>query len=119
MRTIRNSIPVFLLLAGILFVSACKSSEAVSGGTYVSAVITTSAECDMCKAKIEGVIGEMKGVRSAKVDLASKTLSVRYSKDKLSLDEIRKEVTTLGYRADQMAPSATAYQALPACCKKK
>lgn len=118
MKFLKNIFPVILF--SMLFVFACKTPESsAGGGAYTSAVISTSAECDMCKAKIEGAVGELKGVRSAKVDLSSKTLSVRYSKDKISLDEIRKTLTGLGYRADQLAPSAAAYQALPACCKKK
>lgn len=117
MKLFRKIFPLVLL--SMVFVFACKTAEHGPVGTYTSAVITTSAECDMCKTKIEGVVGEIKGVRQAKVDLASKTLSVRYSKDKVSLDDIRREVSALGYQADQLPPAAAAYQALPACCKKK
>lgn len=79
--------------------------------------IKTSAECGMCKEKIEGELNYMKGVLFAELDVASKVLTVKYNSAKVSLDSIRKKIASIGYSADDVKADAAAVKSLPACCK--
>lgn len=83
------------------------------------ATIKTSAQCEMCKETLEASIGKLPGVLKVNLDIDTKELMVKYDADKISLEEIKTEVTFTGYWADEMAPDKTAYDALPSCCKPK
>jgi copper chaperone CopZ len=80
--------------------------------------IVTSAQCGMCKERIEKAIGQEKGVRYASVDLKTKIATVKFKEGKTSPKEIRQAITNVGYDADNMQADKKAYEALPACCKK-
>lgn len=54
--------------------------------------------CMHCVGKVEKGLGEQKGVLSAKVDLEKKQATVRYDPQKVTLDEIRKKITEVGYQ---------------------
>lgn len=106
MKTLRVlSIAFCLFLAGGLFAQTEK------------ATIKTSTQCEMCKENIETAVAKVDGVKKASLDVKTKELKVKYDAGKVSLDEIRKAVTGIGYWADNMMPDKNAYAALPACCK--
>lgn len=80
--------------------------------------IKTSAQCDMCKEKIEKAINKEAGVKSANLDLKTKILTVKYATDKTDEVKIKTAVTKVGYDADESKADSKAYEKLPACCKK-
>ena len=109
-----------LLLAGImilLFVSAGSAQKAESDVKEVK--IKTSAQCGMCKDRLEGALAYEKGVKKSVLDLNDKVLTVTYDSKKTSPEKIRQVVSKTGYDADDVAADKAAYDALPACCKKK
>ncbi|HET6993097.1 MAG TPA: heavy metal-associated domain-containing protein, partial [Bacteroidia bacterium] len=77
--------------------------------------IVTSAECDMCKKKIETEVGKMKGVKKAELDLATKTLTVEYNTKKTSPEKIRKLISDIGYDADDIKANNRANKNLQHC----
>jgi periplasmic mercuric ion binding protein len=79
--------------------------------------IKTSAECDMCKQKLEKEVGLMKGVKKAELDLATQVLTVEYNPKKTNPDKIRTVITNAGYDADDKKANNRAQSKLPACCK--
>ena len=81
-------------------------------------VIKTSAQCDMCKERIEKALGLEKGIKSAVLDVDSKNLKVVFNATKTTAQKIREAVAKVGYDADEVLASKDAYKALPACCKK-
>lgn len=110
-------LPVLMFtLLGAYNTHAQKSAK--SNPVTETAVLMTSAQCDMCKARIEGKLGEAKGVRMVSLDIRSKKLTVKYNPEKTTVDEIRKTVTALGYDADDTKGDAEAHKNLPACCQK-
>jgi periplasmic mercuric ion binding protein len=80
-------------------------------------VIQTSAECGSCKERLEGKLNYTTGIKFAELDVPTKNLTVKYSTSKISLDEIKKIISDLGYDADDVKANPEAYEALPQCCK--
>ena len=86
-------------------------------GQSIETKIKTSAECGSCKERIEGKLNYTKGVKFAELDVVSKVLTVRFNQKKLSLDDVRKVVSELGYDADDVKANAESVEKLPTCCK--
>jgi copper chaperone CopZ len=80
--------------------------------------IKTSAICDQCKEKIENDLSFEKGVKSAKLDLKTKEVTVVYNPKKTDEQKIREAITQIGYDADTLKADANAFKKLPDCCKK-
>lgn len=79
--------------------------------------IKTSAQCGMCKDKLETALRKTKGVVSASLDLENKIFTVAHNHD-TNPEAIRQIISQLGYDADNVPADAKAYDKLPACCKK-
>jgi len=80
--------------------------------------IKTSAQCDMCKMKIEGHLNNQKGVRSSSLDLKTATVTVKYNPERTDAMELKKAIAKLGYDADEVPADAEVYKTLPDCCQK-
>ncbi|MCU0448723.1 MAG: heavy-metal-associated domain-containing protein [Bernardetiaceae bacterium] len=80
--------------------------------------IKTSAQCDMCKKRIEKAIGLEKGVKTAVLDVKSKVLTVQYRDGKTNPEALRSAVTKVGYDADVLPADKKAHDRLPDCCQK-
>lgn len=102
-------------LLSILFVIGALSVDAQRS----TVVIETSAICGQCKDRIEEHMRFAKGVKLAELDLDSKKLTVVYNAGKTSPETLRNEVSSIGYKADNVEPVETAYHELPACCRKE
>lgn len=103
-------------MLALLFVSSFGFSQKPAAKTE-TVVILTSAECDECKARIEGALNYTKGVKFAELDVPSRKLTIKFKNDVISLAEIKKQIAALGYNADEVPADPTAYEKLPACCK--
>ncbi len=79
--------------------------------------IKTTAECGDCKDRIEGKLNYTKGVIFAELNYETKILTVKFKTSKISLEEIKKIVSELGYDADEVKANPTAQKALPLCCQ--
>ena len=99
---------IILLFTSVAF--AQKKTEEIK--------IKTSAQCEMCKARIETAMAYEKGVVKSVLDVESKELTVVYKPGKTTPDKIRKALNDLGYDADQTFADEKAYAKLPPCCKK-
>lgn len=79
--------------------------------------IKTSAQCEMCKDRIEKALSYEKGIYSSNLDLNTKVVTVVYNPKKNSPDKIRLAISKVGYQADDIKADPFAYEALPPCCK--
>lgn len=79
--------------------------------------IKTSTVCEMCKERIERELVFEKGIKAVKVDLTAKTVTVKYRTDKTNPEAIKKAVSKLGYKADEIAATEEGFNKLPECCK--
>lgn len=126
MLNIKTVLPiVFMMVFGAVQVNAQVSTKAGASvkGSKANAltetlVIATSAQCDMCRMRIEGRFNDAKGVRSATLDIRSKKLTIKYNPEKTNPEELKKALTDLGYDANEAKANPEAYKNLPACCQK-
>jgi len=81
-------------------------------------VIQTSAQCSMCKERIEKELVYTKGVKKAELNLEDKKVTVTFQGKKITADGIRTVLSDLGYDADEVVSNKDAYASLPNCCKK-
>ena len=80
--------------------------------------IKTSAQCELCKERIEEALAFARGVKRSELDLNTKKVAVAYRPDKTSPGKIREAISRAGYDADDVPADTRAYSKLPACCKK-
>ena len=119
MKTIK-AIAILAVIFAFVSVKVSAQTVATTSTSSNSVVkIKTSAECDMCKERIEKQVSLMKGVKKATLDLATKELTVEYNPKKTSPDKIRKVISDIGYDADDVKANNKATKNLPACCQKK
>jgi copper chaperone CopZ len=79
--------------------------------------IKTSAQCMECKENIEGALIDMKGVKFAELNLDNSIVKVAYNSKKVTADEIRKEISLIGYNADDLEADPKAVERLSPCCR--
>lgn len=79
--------------------------------------IKTTAQCEMCKDRIEEALVFTKGVKSSDLDLESKYLTVIYKPSKTDYLTICSVVSKSGYQADTVKADKKAYDKLLVCCK--
>lgn len=89
----------------------------VSAQKTEKVVIKTSAECGDCKERIESKLNYTKGVSFAELDYETKELTVKFKTDKITLAEIKKIVSELGYDADELKANEVTQKKLPLCCQ--
>jgi periplasmic mercuric ion binding protein len=80
--------------------------------------IKTSAQCEICKNRIEKDMAFEKGVKAVDLDLETKILTVTYNEKKTDREKLQNAVTKIGYDADDKEADPKAYAKLPECCKK-
>ncbi len=80
--------------------------------------VKTSAQCSMCRKKLEHNLSYEKGVKSVKLDLNNKVLTIVYASTKTNPEKIRMAIADQGYDADTIPANPKAYNNLQECCKK-
>jgi cation transport ATPase len=104
------------IILAIAFLTA--GTNKVSAQAKLDTVkIKTSAECEMCKTKIEKEVGLTKGVKRATLDLATRELTVIYNPSKTTVAKIKTVISNAGYDADEVKANNRAKNKLPDCCK--
>ena len=86
--------------------------------TIKTATIAVKGNCEQCKERIENA-ADIKGVKLAVWDVKTKTATVTYSSDKVTLNQIEKAIANSGYDAGTEKATETSYQKLPDCCQYK
>jgi copper chaperone CopZ len=89
----KNLLTVTLLLTVFMMVSSCGFSQK----NTKEIKIQTSAQCGMCKERIEGAFVYEAGVKKTTLDLQTKILTVVYNPSKTDEHKIRKSINNLGY----------------------
>ncbi|MDX1904959.1 MAG: heavy-metal-associated domain-containing protein [Thermonemataceae bacterium] len=108
---------IFLSLFLLVFIALEASAQ--KNAKLETIEIKTSAVCNMCKSSLETDLKYEKGVKTVKLDVLTKVLTVSYNPKKTNPDKIRKAVTKVGYDADSLPADPKAYEQLEDCCKKE
>ena len=89
--------------------------------TYATVTIQTNASknCKSCINRFKENVPFFKGVKEYTFDPATVKLTVTYDTKKTTADQIRKQISDLGYDADKVKANPAARAKLPACCRKE
>ena len=75
--------------------------------------------CDMCKMNIEQAVASVKGVKAVKWNQETKMIKLSYDANKVSLDDIKKEIAKSGYNTNEFRADTKDYEALHPCCQSE
>ena len=98
-----------------LGVSAQTNKTASKGEQTVT--IQTNGVCQKCADKFKENVPYFKGVKSYTYDMKTAKLTINYDAKKTNPDQLRTEISKLGYNADNVKADAAARAKLPACCR--
>ena len=89
--------------------------------SYATITIQTNASknCKSCINRFKENVPFFKGVKEYTFDPATVKLTVTYDTKKTTADQIRKQISDLGYDADKVKANPSARAKLPACCRKE
>lgn len=124
MSTINHLLKSTVLLFAMSIFSVNYSSAQSTNGKKSTVTIKTNTYCDHCKkcetcaGKMESELTYVKGIKYAEYNEADMTISVTYNNSKISIDDIRKEISLLGFDADDVTADPKGYESLDNCCKK-
>lgn len=76
-----------------------------------------SRNCQKCETRFKDNVPFFKGVKEYTYDKATAKLTVTYDAKKTSPEQLRKQISDLGYNADNVAANAAVRAKLPACCR--
>ena len=109
---------IYILTALLMLTSVLTAQEEDQIKQKEEVKIQTSAQCGMCKERIEEALSDVDGIISAELDLETKIVKAVYEPEEIDADEIRERITKVGYDADDMPANKRAYRKLPKCCQK-
>ena len=98
-----------------LSVSAQQSKTASKGEQTVT--IQTNGVCQKCADKFKENVPYFKGVKSYTYDQKTAKLTINYDAKKTNPDQLRQQISKLGYNADNVKADQAARAKLPACCR--
>jgi len=107
---ILSEILLFVLIVSTVTVKAQKN-------IIVKETFKVWGNCGMCKTTIEKSLKTTEGVKSAKWNVATKKMSVKFDSQKTTLDEIKKTIAHVGYDTEEYKASNEVYQKLHHCCQ--
>jgi len=108
---------ILLALMAIVSVSAAFAQKSNNTEAMVMIQTNASKNCASCATRFEQNVPFFKGVKSYTYDKATAKLSIKYDPNKTNPDALRKEISKMGYNADNVAADAAARDKLPACCR--
>ena len=73
--------------------------------------------CGMCKKTIESSLKKKDGIVSKQWDVNSKMLTVTYDPSKITIQQIGKKVSDVGYDNQYTTATDAKYNALDGCCQ--
>ena len=77
----------------------------------------TSAQCGMCKERIEKELNFASGVQYAELNMENMSLTIKFKSKKTTADDLRNRVAAIGYTADDVLPKEEDVKKLPLCCQ--
>lgn len=79
--------------------------------------IQTNGVSAQCKKIMMENVPTWRGVKSCNYDMATGKLSIVYDQKQTAPETLRKQVSNLGFNADQVKANEEARAKLPACCR--
>jgi copper chaperone CopZ len=96
--------------------SAESTTTAKTTNGITSSTFKVWGNCEMCKETIEGSL-KAEGIAKADWNVDTKILTVEFDTSKISLDQIQKNVASVGYDNEKYKGDDKAYSELADCCQ--
>ena len=109
---------LIVVIAVAIFSVTGATVKAQSSRETKKVEIKTSAQCEMCKERLEKAFAYEKGVKSSELDVETAVFTVEYLPNKTTPKKLQLAVTKIGYDADSLKADEKAYNKLPDCCQK-
>ena len=103
---------LFLLAFFLMF---CATD--VSGQEMTTEKFKVYGNCGMCKKTIETGVNGLEGIKSAKWDVETKIMKVKFDLEVISLLEIKKKIAAVGYDTAEERADDEVYKNLHRCCQ--
>jgi copper chaperone CopZ len=105
-----------LLLSFVLVGFGAVSSAQVK--VVTAKIKTPNALCEACKTRIESYLKRVDGLVFVDVNYRKAETTVKYQTDRTDIEQIKTDISNLGYDADDVPANEEAYKRLPKTCKK-
>ena len=114
-----------IALVVVLAFASCGSKQGSATETTAKSEttngVTTSTfkvwgNCEMCKETIESSL-KVDGITKADWNVESKIMTVSYDEKKITLDQIQKNIASVGYDNEKYKGDDKAYNELAGCCQ--
>ena len=73
--------------------------------------------CEMCKTTIEKSLRKFDGVKSARWNVSTKQITVKYNAEETNLEAIKKQIASVGYDTEEFKADDKVYSKLHHCCQ--
>jgi len=119
-----KAIKLIAIVVVLAFASCGSKQESVTETNAKSETtngVTTSTfkvwgNCEMCKETIESSL-KVDGISKADWNVDSKIMTVSYDEKKITLDQIQKNIASVGYDNEKYKGDDKAYSELAGCCQ--
>jgi copper chaperone CopZ len=91
-------------------------SKMVTTNGITTATFKVWGNCDMCKETIEHSL-KVEGINNAEWNVDSKMITVSFDSTKISMDQVYKNISQVGYDTEKYKGDDNAYASLPECCQ--
>jgi periplasmic mercuric ion binding protein len=115
----KKSIVSLVILIMTLSVNVTAQSKSKKVVIKTKVYCDHCTKCESCKARVENKVFDLKGIKQVDMNAASQTITVVYNAKKVSLDQIKKQIATTGYDADDVQATTEQVAGLDDCCKKQ
>ena len=85
--------------------------------SYAKDSFKVSGNCEMCKSKIEKAANSIEGVKSAKWNVGTQKMTIKYNADKTTVSFIQESIAKVGYDTGAYRAKDETYNNLHHCCK--
>gem|GEM_PF-358552 len=115
MKTIAFAVLLVLFLP---IGAQAQTGEGTQSELVATAVISVpTIQCNMCSMNVEDALRDVKGVKSAEVNLKKKTATVLYRPSEVNVAGLEDAIVKAGYNANKKQADPEAYDKLDDCCK--
>ena len=109
---------IILTLVSLITLGAnAQQTKQVASKGEQSVTIQTNGVCQKCADKFKENVPYFKGVKSYTYDQKTAKLTINYDAKKTNPDQLRQQISKLGYNADNVKADQAARAKLPACCR--
>jgi len=108
---------IVLALVSLITLGVSAQQTKTASKNEQTVTIQTNGTCQKCADLFKENVPYFKGVKSYSYDMNTSKLTINYDSKKTNPDQLRQQVSKLGYNADNVKADAEARAKLPACCR--